>query len=72
VPSDEGNKHVDIAVVFAGEGDLRSVGRQDGVPFHPHAGGQGHRISAVAADHPEVVGEAEDDLSPADGGMPEE
>jgi hypothetical protein len=72
-PSARGH-HVDILipVVLAAERHLRSIGREEWVAFVPDATGQPPGVSAVTADDPEIPGKAEDDLRPADGGVPEQ
>jgi hypothetical protein len=66
-----GGHHVDVrvALVAAGEGHERAVGREPGAGLDARVGGQAADAGAVRARHPQVVGVGERDERPAGGGL---
>jgi hypothetical protein len=66
------HEYVHVAIILAGERDLRSVGRKHRFGLYADARGEASRVAAFAAHAPEVGGKAEDDLRAADGGMPQQ
>ena len=60
---------VDVLVVHAGEGDLRSVGRKDGARFEPVPRRQAMRGAARAVDDPNVAAVGKGDLRATDRGI---
>src|ERR1700722_15891586 len=63
---------IDVAVIFAAECDLGSVGRKEGIGFGADAGGQAASIAAIAAYDPEIAAVVEDDLRLAECGIAQE
>jgi hypothetical protein len=57
-----------IAVLLAGEGDLRSIGREDGV-VRPAGTGEPFGVAALARDRPQVAAMDEDDMGAVEGWM---
>ena len=66
---DRHHVHVDVAVVLAGEGHHRAVGRELRIALHTLEAGQPASRSAVAIDDPEVGGIGEDDVLVTDVGL---
>ena len=58
--------HVRVAVVLAGEGDRRAVGRVDGIGLDAGTARQSLRGAAVARHGPEVAGIDERDVGAAE------
>ncbi len=63
---------VQVAFVFAGESDLRSVRREDRIGLQSDAIGQSLGIAAFARHDPEVPGEGKGHVRPADRRLLEE
>ena len=61
------DEDIHVAVIFAGEGDQRTVRREDGIGLHSRSGGQSLGSSSVAGDFPEVTRVGKDDVRPAEG-----
>src|SRR5438477_9409654 len=61
--------HVDVAIVVAGIGDLRAVGRERHVTHRAASRGKALRVSTLARDGPRVAGVDERHRRRADRGM---
>ena len=59
------DKYIDIAVIFAGERDQRSVRREDRVGFETRPRGQPSGIAALSRHAPQVARIREDNLTAA-------
>src|SRR5271170_1604988 len=60
--------HVNIfvAIIFAGEGDHRTIGRKHWIDFNADVARQPSRFAALALDHPQVAAITERDVRLAD------
>ena len=63
------HEHVDVAVVLAGKGDVRAVGREGRVGFGAGAAGEAHGGAALARHTPQVARIDEDDVGFAQRGL---
>jgi hypothetical protein len=61
------DEDVGVAIVFAGEGDLRAVGREDRVGLDAGAGRQAGGVAAVAVNAPQIAGVGEDNKGAIEG-----
>jgi hypothetical protein len=59
--------HIGVAVIFPGEGDGSTVGREDRRAFEPDSGRQPYRASATARYLPQVAGITECDPIASEG-----
>jgi hypothetical protein len=66
------DKDIDVAVVFAGEGDLHSIGGETRIGLQTGADREAGRLAAGARDAPQVLRVNEDDVGLAEGGLLEE
>ena len=69
-PPDGGDdEHVHVAVVFAGEGDARAVGRKRRIGFDAGAAGEAHGVAAITRHTPQIARVGEHDMGFAQRGL---